>query len=57
MCALSMGQDLAQEKLGSLVLWIIEEFVGIILLDNLSLVHENDSIGHGFCEPHFVGNA
>jgi hypothetical protein len=57
MSVLSMGQDLAQEKLGPRVLWIVEEFVGIILLDNLSLVHENDSIGNRFCEPHFVGNA
>ena len=52
-----MPQDLAQEELGTVGLRIGEEGFGLVLLDDLSAVHEDHPVGHGPRETHFVGDA
>ena len=50
-------QDLAQEQLGAIILWVVEEVVRRGLFDDFALVHEDHAVGHGAGEAHFVGHA
>ena len=51
-----MVEDLAEEQLGAIQLRIIEELVRLVLLDDLTEIHENDAVGDRRCKPHFVGH-
>src|SRR5258708_3863609 len=55
--ALAVMQDLAEERLGALVLRVGEERLGLVLLDDLTTIHEDHAVGHGAGEAHFVGDA
>ena len=50
-------QDLAEEQLGALVARVVEEFLGLVLLDDLALVHEDHAVGDLAGKTHFVGDA
>jgi len=47
---------LAEEQLCAFVLRIIEEFIGLVLFDNLTRIHENNPIRNLLGETHFVGD-
>ena len=48
-------QNLAQEQLGSVAFWIVEKFDWIILLNDLPLIHKDNTVGHLTSETHFMG--
>ncbi len=52
-----MPQNLAEEQLGALVLWVIEEGVWLILFDDFSLIHKDHPVGYSLGEPHLMGYA
>ena len=54
---ISVTENLTQEQFGTLVLRVLEELVGLILLDDLPAVHENYAIGDGLGKSHLVGHA
>ena len=49
-------QDLAQEQLRAFVLRMLEESLWLVDLDDLSIGHEYDPIGHLPGKTHFVGD-
>ena len=51
-----MPDNLAEEELRPLVLWIVEELLGWICFDDFTVVHENDIVGDRTREAHLVGN-
>ena len=51
-----MMQDLTQEEFGPIMLWALEELFGRFFLDNLPTVHEDNAVGDGGCETHFMGD-
>src|SRR5271167_4368246 len=53
----SVGEDLAQEKLGAVALGIGEELLWRPALDDLAAVHEDHRVGDGAREAHLVGDA
>ena len=53
----SMPQNLRQEILRPIRLRIVEEVIRVVLFDDLALIHEDDAVGDGFGEAHFVGDA
>ena len=50
----SVRQDLTQEQLGPLVLWIVEKRLGVGLLDDFSFIHKHDAVGHPVRKSHFM---
>ena len=52
-----MLQNLAQEKLRPLVLRVVEEFLGLVGLDDLAAIHEYDGIRNRFRKAHLVSHA
>src|SRR5215207_6058137 len=50
----SVGEDLREEVLGAGRLWIGEELIGAVLLDDATVVHEQDAMGGGTREAHLV---
>jgi hypothetical protein len=52
-----MIDNLAEKQGGSVVFWVIEKCLRIILFDNLTLIHENHTIGNRPGKTHFVGDA
>ena len=51
-----MCQDLAQEKLGSVMLGIIKKLMRVILFDNLTFIHKNYPVCDSFCEAHLMAD-
>ena len=49
-------QDLAQEELCAIVLRFVKECFWIIFLNDLTLIHENHSVGDLARETHFMGH-
>ena len=50
-------EDLAKKQLGALVPRLREEGLGLVLLDDLAGIHEDDAVRHLPREAHFVGHA
>ena len=50
------SQNLGEELLGTLRLWVVDDLGGSSGLDDHSAVHKNDLIGDLAGEPDFVGN-
>jgi len=55
-CPRRVLKDLAQKKLGPIVLRIIKKFFGCIALHNFSVIHKEHPVGHAFCKSHFMGH-
>ena len=49
-----MRQDLTQEQLGAVFLWIVKELVRIVLFDDLATVHEDHPVCHCLGKPHLM---
>ena len=42
----SVAEDLAEEELGPVRFGVVEEFLGLVLLDDLALIHEDHPVRH-----------
>ena len=52
-----MLQNLLQELLGSWLPGIAEKLLGRCLFHNLTAIHKDHAVGHGFCKAHLVCDA